>query len=660
MTEANPPPCQHVNAAGICVSSFRTVLFWPLTLNPPTDDGAAPPDMDLLLKSQIAALVAMGSWEEVPDLLDHIAPRQEPPASRSRDVADSYAEFTYFHEFVQQFLFAKTSDCNRASAPLRLFRRTDITMADVVFSRDSGQSARLYRLQVERLNLYVTHLGIAILALELHMPADATARVVDLPKTPAAALYAIAAEAHCLDGLPTRAPTLADVQQFNDGVRRAHAPFLVSGDVPFSVIWHGKTLSTHRVDDAATGPVNIAQGLRAAPPGKRGIPPFTHFSSLIGNAATGKGWFIRPLGSSEPSWRHAADDRLPILSTITLPHRGIYDLISDGDWMRTCFVDPPGGDRYPYARAFVEEEWKKHVYDRFHYGPGESTEAPTRFLIAGYGFIAVGSGWFFNNHIQMHMRRHYFQLMLLAQIERASMLAVSSRITLAVNDYEGRRGTQRLLAERRLEAALQQVEHDFLQFVHRFRFTGVSEQVQPTELFDKLRERMRLPSLYADIKDELTTAIGFLALRSDQRQAGHAGRLSVVATFGVILGLAFALLSTNVISLEQVTELLPIDKPWKGWRAVLAGGGTLLLTIALFCFGGLRLAAALRDSRIDAEEPVAIRLRQILRGMGWIGGLAGLGLLVGGLFAAPGMPLAVIAAVGMVLWLLPSPRQRRG
>ena len=59
------------------------------------------------------------------------------------------------------------------------------------------------------------------------------------------------------------------------------------------------------------------------------------------------------------------------------------------------------------------------------------------FTASGYAFVAFGSGWFFDNVIAaVHMRRHYFQLGLLAHLELASLLSFSSRISRVVAEYD--------------------------------------------------------------------------------------------------------------------------------------------------------------------------------------------------------------------------------
>ncbi len=631
-----PPYASRSNAADIPVAGFKTTLLWPLTLDLTEAAASSAVDREQFVQRQAALLLNTG-WTHVQDQLNHLG---------SGDIAGSYAELTYFHEFIQHFLFARHESQlqpatgmqagqehllgkNLALPAISLFQRQDQTSLDIILQRDK-ETFIWFPMDVSRLNIYLLPLGVAVMALEVELSPGSqvlTGCTLDrfFPERPR----------RCSDEWQPRQVTLADVQRFNDQFRRAHAPFVERGEqdgliappghLPRLVIWHGTT-SNRRFDvnKGDTAPATVAHGLRSRPPGSRAVPPLLHFSWLLGEG--GKGWRIGPRDDVEPSWSHLADDRLPILSTVILPDCnqpdcGNYARISDGDWARLCFVDPPGNDAYPYSRAFIERDWANHVYDRFHFGEGESTDQPSRYLISGYSLIAVGYGSYFREHIAKHMRRHYFQLMLLAQIERAVLLAVSGRISLAVARYESARASGESEADIALETGLQQVEHDFLQYVHRFRFTGVSDQVQPTEIYAQLRERMRLPELYADIKDELTTATAFLALRSQQREAESAARLSIIATFGVILGLAFSFLGMNILAEPGVLSLFGLGEVKGEGTEGLQGSARVLRALAVF-FGvialsstvGLGLAEITGSPRRGQD-----RLRRKLRGaLSWM------------------------------------------
>ncbi len=612
-------------AKAIQVHGFRTTLFWPLILDSPCESAERPK----IVAQQLSKLTEHRGWKRVEDLLDHIPP---PPGGSTAHLAHSYGELTYFHEFVQHFLFARP-DADRRPGPMQLFRRTDITELDVLFST-TGETL-YFPMRVDRINLYViAELGVAFLAIEASLSAvgDNPAKVCFGEKS-----ESDRAAAGDFESLVERPLTLADVLRFNDGFRRAHAPYLTddlsppvgNGIVPRAVRWRGAgqpfdLLPGGRASESAVAARRLRCGV-----GPRAIPPFRHFAHLL------EGWAFSPRGTQGDSWRHLADDRLPVLSCIQLPNAFAYRGISEGDWARLCFVDPPGTDPVPYASEFLRQDWARHAYDRFHYASGYSSDPSARYLISGYSMTAVGSGWFFGNFITQHVRRHYFQLMLLAQIERAALLAISGEISRAVRRHETETGGAIEKLEK-LEERLQSAERDFLQFIHRFRFTGVSDQIQPTEMFAMLRRNMRLPELFDDLKEELTTATDFLGLLNQQRQTANATRLSVVATFGVIFGLAFALLGVNVMSAESVKGFLDLLPSRKDQGSGVAALGVVTFTVGLcFLLGWVLARIAMPRKRPGAEDPLGVRLRRLLGWFGCAGLLVGVGLLI----AATCLPL---------------------
>ena len=95
---------------------------------------------------------------------------------------------------------------------------------------------------------------------------------------------------------------------------------------------------------------------------------------------------------------------------------------------------------------------------------------------------------------------------------------------------------------------MQAIEDEFLQFVHRFRFAGVSNHLQGQELFELWRRHLRLKEIFEDLHTEITSGTRYLFNRAASRGAQTGQRLSVIATFGVIAGLAFSFLGMNVLA----------------------------------------------------------------------------------------------------------------
>jgi hypothetical protein len=316
------------------------------------------------------------------------------------------------------------------------------------------------------------------------------------------------------------------------------------------------------------------------------LRPFEHWLDLLGlsenktprqsnwptsNAAR-PNWLLYSGRHSAPSWRHFADDRMPILSIIRITDVNTYRNISVGDWMRTCFVDASGTNAFPYSSDFLKKTWDKHVYDRHNYGATDNSLAPSRFLICGYGLIAVGVDDFFRKNTALHMRRHYFQMMLIIQLERATMLDFSSRITHAVTQFSGDLHAPSAddAAQITLQKQMQQIERDFLSYTHRFKFTGISSQQQAIEMYDQMRDVTALDQLYEDIKNELTTATQFLFSVQSERNSEAAQTLNSIAGIGVALtlGLGFAALSDQAGN--SLISTLKIFKDYHLPAAVLA------------------------------------------------------------------------------------------
>lgn len=629
-------------ANNIPVKFFRTTLFWPLAFDFKPDASEQAPDGGASKESprawwegQKERLELTGVWVGVDDTLEHIpapagtSPEQQLEAARYN--ARAYAEYTYFHDYVQQFLF---NQAHSDTAPFLLFRRSDITGARVTIAHRGT-----FDFNVLRINLYLLKVGVAMIAVELEWRAS-----TEKP-----------------------ALSLADAMSLNDQLRRAHAPYMdrgrenlgpdrvPGGYVPRRFIWlegDGQESRELHVGEPDQDVGGLAATLRRSKPRQRGIPPFSHLAWLLngpaeaalqdwrvaGNAENlpSKGWVIAPARGDVRAWRHVCDDRLPALFTIELARLSDYRTLPAGDWMRLCFLDGPGADAYPFARRFLERDWDEHVYDRFHYQPDEvlddSSDAPSRYLICDYAFGAVGVGAseqdsFFKTHIAEHVRRHYFQLMLLCQLERTTLLSISSRITRAVAAYEKENSlTDGGKAEEHLENRLEQIEHDLLQYAHRFRFTEVSGQLQAREIYRQLREHIGLSELYREIRDELDTATGFLATRNQKRatraqeaQTKAQDRLAMIASLAVPPGLAFALLGMNVFAGSDVLDQMGLKKEDTALHLSVVFG---TLTAAF----GLSLLAMLFLGRRQAQESDPDRIAKSS-----VAGLCCLCLVIGGL-----------------------------
>lgn len=257
---------------------------------------------------------------------------------------------------------------------------------------------------------------------------------------------------------------------------------------------------------------------------------------------------------------------------------------------RLCFADKASADPYPYDPRFLRDFEEKQVYGRFR-------DSGLLYLASGYAFVAYGARqryrdehgkWrsFFEDTIATHMRRHYFQMGLLAHFELASLLAFSSRISRAVELHD---------SEELFERRMHEIEDEFLQFLHRFRFTALSSHLPARELFDLWRRHLRLKEVFEDLRQEIASATQYLFNRAASRSARMAERLSAIAALGLILGLTFSFLGMNVLFGDKTLEhLLGNGYEKRVWFQM----GIVLAVLAGFAWVGL---AGLRRLRVLAE-----------------------------------------------------------
>lgn len=602
-------------ASDIKVDKLRTVFFWPLVMDFGDKSGRyqkkkrhlSPADV---LNDQFEALVARTPWTPVTDTLKHLG--------NDESVQDAYGEYVYFHDFLQKTLFGSRSN-PRDNHPLLLLKRTDVTEIDVEFQNGTVDQVPVYKnikLAVERLNLYLLRPGIVVLALQVttKQPHDLATllRLNDVMRRSHLPFY---------EPWGTPASTRPAIVTFQRGSNRA---ILFRTDEDIGSSGHPNSGSTNKVREKTP---SVAERLLEMEPGERRLLPYRHWRWLITDGEDD----VFPFESQTHNgacWRHFSDERLPILATYVLDSRDDYYNIDEGNWSRLTFVDPPGQDPTPYAAEFLRAHMPDHCYDRYHHAQDADADAPVRYLMCDYALTTVtyrndtrSQKWWGDNPtngyasvIETHMQRHYYQMFLLAVIDKSVMLSISSRISSAVEVFDKAR-SQRVteaVAEDHLMDAMEEINKDFLHYVHRFRFTGISGQLQPSEMYAKLRAVMGLDTLFSDIRTELDTAVAFLSGRSEKRGAEATERLGVVATLALVFGLVMAFFSMNVITDKDV--LFPSNDDTSSWALGLK---YLLITMGGFIDPNVLFSSA------DSVDYWTLGWKYLLTAMG------GFSLLIG-------------------------------
>lgn len=528
----------------IGVKRFGQIFIWPLSLDFSVRDGLADERDVLAALDKVASEFARSKhWEHIPDLANH-APSFD-GAKPEIDQLQSYAERVYFHEFIHSSLFSTNS--NARPSPISLFRRHGKYDLEIVLAENPyGKLPRLkITMRVVRLNVYLYSSGAAALVMELDSGTTG--------------------EGMRLEGADgeTRQLTLADVQRLNDLTRRVYPPYfygerapaLVAESVTFK-LRDGFTADDGGLNGAAdkTDPLRNAKNARDHLDEQRTPGVFQLWQDVVWPLhIKGMPRPAQPLTINYPSFRQVVDERMPLMSFVSLEQKpgkngeaeALYQ-ISRADWVRLCYADGPGSkDIYPYAPDFLKDFEKECCYDRFFPTREDSDSKSSRILNCGYHFCIVGSGSFMDDTLQHHFRRHYFQIGLAVNMEIASLLSASGRVTAAVRQMVHEGGTP--AARAHFEDTMQIIERDFLEYVHLYRFTGMSNQVQPTELLEQWQKQLRMETLFSDVRTEIDTANQFILATEQTKAADSAARLNVIVILGVVLSLAFGFMGMNVL-----------------------------------------------------------------------------------------------------------------
>ncbi len=469
-------------------------------------------------------------WNEVSDY--YRGEHRANPASEW----ERYAEFNYFHPFVQDLLFGEQchryrTQCITARAncaepangrSIRILSRSDIRGVQFQL-RDDGP---LWKAPVNRVNLLIFPTDVAIAVVE----------VSDVPQ--------------CHN--KRNAFTLADALDTLDWTRRTHPPFfdcdrnaerLNAGLVPKRMSWldeDGVQIGDPANFDCASTFLNQVRENRV-------VPVADHWSWLMQP--------LRPQGMNrgaecQLTYSEVEDDRLPVLALIGVDHP---QEISDPDWVRIAYCDSKGPSfRYPYARHFLEREDQSFSYDRF-WDPDMGLS--TRLLCTSYSFIAVGStyDYTFREHVTSHIRMHYFILLMLAHMQKASLLSYLKRLSDIVHVFESQPPTP--AESRALRKDIAWVLQDLTDFVSRFYHQEISNQLQAIELYDLILTRLRIRSLFKAVVEQ-TDFVNHVATQQWQEDmTREQTRLSRFAGWFVPWSIALAAVAI-FLGLPTVTEYL--------------------------------------------------------------------------------------------------------
>lgn len=463
-----------------------------------------------------------GSWHDFPFQIQH--PRD-------------YNEYTYFYPHVRDALFA-----SKNSAILRQlqFKTQEPLHYELIIEYTPWEQPivkRLFLLEVEdiTLNLYSTGIGIFAFHLTNRQTSDAN-----------------------------------DVLLINDFGRRIYPQFLFHPS-PFTKqtkeSFLPRSIALKNINGQYfTQPETFCCYEQLPTVESVFILP-THISELLGSG------FITQFASTDNSAKvhltPVIDDRMFVISwhannsmigslkakATSLANRQITYAYSDSEWWyKYIFID--GNSVGASSERLRHELIESHTYHRH-------VESGTLFGISRYSFVMLTSaGWFSENVLLPHIQTMYFQLVMLALVQRASIVRFGEEVT-----HESSLGRE--LLEEQTEA-VEALHKKYIQFVNKLYFREVSAQEQGIELYNLLLEKMDIDRNVKDLNQEIDELHQWVNTRQEREQTRQATNLTKVATVLLPATLIAGILGMNTLDTSELPKFLFNCEPqYAFWVSIL-------------------------------------------------------------------------------------------
>ena len=525
-------------ADAIQVAHLRQILLWPLRL---------------MRGGSASASVGRRPWQALRD----------DPARRWTEVVDEfdstgggrfrerhYSEFVAFLPHVQRFLYGegrvRRGDDEAGGAPMRVFRRTDITGLRVVPS--PGAAPRV--LSVAHADLYF-FFDVDVVLLNVELATD------DL--------------------------TLAEAQTLMYRVGRAYPPGWDAEGKPLNsateLTWLGADGQALSPPDESSREEHLAH-------------VSAHRAPRIGLAWR---WLLEPLMAhpegqgDQLSYRQVQYHRMPLMAYLSVDDPRA---ICADDWLRLGQVMEPAPTHKsvnaPPARVLREFK-ARHVDDRFWNADGS---APfTRYLLGGVSLVVVGDARAHTfccgeRGVLAQFRHQHFLAFLIAHFQKAALLAYADKLvsTLELLDVADAERVREF--KRSIRAAFEA----FLRFTHRYWFHDVAEQAHLRSLFRRTAALLNLEELYDEVKSRIEDMENYLESDSVRRQSSTVVRLTVVTILGLVGSITTGALGMNLLA--------EADSPiW--WRL-------FLFALTLVVVGTITVTTIVRSKQLaDAIDTLA-------------------------------------------------------
>lgn len=245
-----------------------------------------------------------------------------------------------------------------------------------------------------------------------------------------------------------------------------------------------------------------------------------------------------------------------------------YNYENSPEWHKLIFVD--NGDATVKNSNMLNRLCKAHTYERW-------TDNKTLYGISRYSFIMLtDTDWFPKNILLRHLQTMYFQMVMLALVQRASVL----RFSIEVTSLSGLQDKPELLSPE-----IAGLHKKYIRFVNKVYFREITAQEQGIELYNILAEKMRIHSEVKDLDNEIEELYRYVNNTETNKSNKMLEKLNILVAIFIIPTLIMGFYGMNIFTKGDAEQ--GINGNYFYW--ILASLLVLAIPIVLFLFNVFKM-----------------------------------------------------------------------
>jgi hypothetical protein len=272
------------------------------------------------------------------------------------------------------------------------------------------------------------------------------------------------------------------------------------------------------------------------------------------------------------------------------------EYLKNDDWAKFIFVD--GNYNSLQSKSMMEEYLTKHTYDRWiNYG--------TLYGISRYSFVCLTDRSDFSIGVTLsHMKTMYYQIMIIALMQRATILKFKQKISKLVNDNNRKNKNKKI----------KELQREYLEFLNSMNFREITAQEQGIEIYNMVRDIMGINDAVRELEQEIGELHNWNLMVEqeiqNEKDRKFQDKLNIITLLGGSVGVTGMII--GILGLNDFSSVLTSDtKP----ELFIKGIFFIILPFLVITFGLYKLLYKTDNKQEDKEDEHKKNIKRNIRGL---------------------------------------------